>query len=128
MPSFCGAFLRCRARPTQVGCDARGLMDALVTARLDVMPDALRPPVRGAVQRGHAGLRRATLRYNGLVSAELAERTQPLRPSSREPSAASIIPHGRRPGFHPQARQAESAVVTGASAVPPRGFEPRFPP
>jgi hypothetical protein len=123
MPSFCGAFLRCR--PARHRSGARGLMDALVAAWLDVMPDAFRPPVRDATQRGHAGLRRATLRYNGLVPAELAERTQPLTPVVSGTLCRLDHSHGRRPGLHPQARQAESPGAPGLSEYRHGDSKPR---
>ena len=53
-------------------------MDAIVTARLDVMPDVFRPPVREQSIADMPDFGGATLRYNGLVPAQLAERTQPL--------------------------------------------------
>jgi hypothetical protein len=67
----------------------------------------------------------ATLRYNGLVPAELAERTQPLAPVFSGTLSRLDDSHGRRRGLHPQARQAESPGGTGAFGVPPRGFERR---
>jgi hypothetical protein len=72
-------------------------MDALVTAWLDVMPDAFRPSVRDAIQRGHAGLRRATLRYN--VAQSFAHRTPRTR-KARDLQALRRYRHGdSNPGF-----------------------------